>query len=240
MNHPSEIICGKHAVREVLRAGKRKCFEVIVAEGKQAPHIEEILNLARERHVPCVVRPAHEVEQVAHVEKHQGVAARVEPFRYAEWNDVWKVVLILDSILDPQNCGSLIRTAHQLGVDAVILPKDRSTSIGPAACRAAAGAVEYLPIVQVVNLRNFLKDLKGKGFWTYGAEIEGGQSLYEQNFSKGSVALVLGAEEKGMRRLVKETCDFLITIPMMGNIDSLNVSVAGAIIMAEVMRQRKR
>ena len=242
-----EIICGKNAVRELLKAGRRKCYEVFLSAGKGEDRLDEIQELASARGISCSTRSPHEIALLSHVEKHQGVAARVEPFQYAvlekilfDTSSASPVFLILDSIVDPQNLGSILRTAHQIGVDAVILPKDRSAPIGPATLRTAAGAVEYLPIVQVTNLTSSLKILKEKGFWIYGAEIEGGKSLYEIDFSRDPVAVVLGAEGKGMRRLIREHCDFLMTIPMKGVIDSLNVSVAGAIILAEIARQRSR
>lgn len=243
----TEIICGKHAVVELLRSEKRKCFEIYVGSGKKERTTEEVEDMAAKRKVPIRRIENSALLGLTKIEKHQGVAAKVEAFQALSKEDLPVLIaakpsvtfVILDGILDPQNIGSLLRSAHQLGIDAVIVPVDHSAPMGPAATRAAAGAIEYLPIVQVTNLVSTMNDLKEKGFWIYGAAMEG-VPMYDVDMGSGSVAIILGSEGKGMRRLVKETCDGLISIPMHGQLGSLNVGVAGGILMAEVMRQRRR
>jgi len=242
----TEIICGKNAVTELLRAGKRKCHEIFLAEGRNEHALADLLHFAEAKKVTIHSIPRRELDKLSSLEKHQGVAAKVEPFVYSDEKEVLRSIsgsntlfLLLDGIIDPQNLGSLLRTAHQLGVDAVFLPKDNSAPIGPAAAKASAGAIEYLPIVQVVNLTRLLNVLKDKAFWVYGDDAsEESRSLYTCDFKQGNVALVMGSEGKGMKRLVGKSCDFLVEIPMKGKLDSLNVSVAGAVILAEIMRQR--
>ena len=240
----TEIICGKNAVLEVLRAKRRRCVEIFIADGKKEATVESVEQLARQQKIPCHYRRREEIAKLAQVEKHQGIAARVEAFSYvpieqllAARSESFGCLLILDGILDPQNLGSLIRTAHQLGVQGICLPKDHSAPVGPATMRTAAGAAEYMPIAQVVNLVSLFKTLKDNGYWIYGADVEG-ESLYALDLAGAHIAVVLGSEGKGLRRLVKEKCDALISIPMAGQIDSLNVSVAGGIILAETFRQR--
>jgi len=180
--------------------------------------------------------------------KNTKVSPRADEFRYADADELLQglkqrrvtgLFLVLDGIQDPQNLGSLLRTSHQLGVDAVLIPKDNAALVGPAASRASAGATEYLPIAVVTNISQTLEDFKEQGAWVYGAERSTeAKGLYQLDFTKEHVVLVMGGEGKGMRRLVREACDFFVEIPMSGRLDSLNVGVAGAIILAEVQRQR--
>ncbi len=243
----TEIICGKNAVLEVLRARRRKCFEVYIAKGKRERTVEAVQTLAAKYDVRCREVSRRELDALSRVEKHQGIAARVAPFQFTPLRDIVghqkqgqvdEVLLILDGILDPQNLGSLLRTAHQLGVRGVVVPRDNAAPVGPAATRAAAGATEYLAIAQVTNLVSELKFLKERGFWIYGAAAKGGSSLYAYDFTGHSVALIMGAEGKGIRSLVLRSCDHLVAIPMSGKLDSLNVSVAGGGILSEIMRQK--
>ncbi|OGQ23674.1 MAG: 23S rRNA (guanosine(2251)-2'-O)-methyltransferase RlmB [Deltaproteobacteria bacterium RIFCSPLOWO2_02_FULL_44_10] len=242
----TEIICGKNAIIEVLRAGKRKCFEIYLASGKKEKTADEMEMFAREYNIPYRLVSREEIEKISRVEKNQGIAARVEAFAFSDLKDILasskegNVLLILDGVLDPQNLGSLLRTAHQLGVAGVCLPKDNSAPVGPATTRAASGATEWLSIVQVTNVTSTINLLKEKGYWIYGAEGGEEKNLFETDFKNHPIALVLGGEGKGMRRLVKESCDVLISIPMSGKLDSLNVSAAGAIIMSQVISQRSK
>ncbi len=244
---PSEIICGVNAVLECLRAGRRRVHEILIAAGKKKPTVEAIVAEARARSVSVRESSRKEIQAISRIEKNQGVAARVDPFAYTPVEELMRraiddggegVLVVLDDILDPQNLGSLIRTAHVSGACGVILPKDRSASIGPAATRAAAGATEYLPIACVTNLVQTLNQLKKNTFWVVGAEGTSDQSLYDYDFAGHPHAIVVGAEGTGMRRLVRECCDTLLSIPMCGEVGSYNVSVAGAIFMAEARRQR--
>lgn len=240
----SEIICGTHAVLEAIRAGKRRVFEVYIATGKAEKMAGQIEQEARRHQILCKKVSGDDLFKMSRVEKNQGVAAKVEGYRYASEDEVLAVIegtpffLILDQVTDPQNLGSLLRTAHLCGVDAVFIPKDNAAGIGPAAARASAGAAEYLPIVQVTNLVQLIKVLKEKEFWIAGADGDAAQSLYEFD-ARGRVALVMGSEGKGMRPLVREHCDLILKIPMSGVIGSFNVSVAGAIFLSEIYRQRQ-
>lgn len=239
----SEIICGTHAVLEAIRAGRRRVFEVYVAAGKAEKMAGQIEQEARNNKIPCKKVSGEDLFKLSRIEKNQGVAAKVEGYRYTPEDEVLGNIegspffLILDQVTDPQNLGSLLRTAHLCGVDAVFIPKDNAAGIGPAAARASAGAAEYLPIVQVINLVQLIKVLKEKEFWVAGADGDADQSLYDCD-ARGRMALVMGSEGKGMRPLVREHCDLILKIPMSGVIGSFNVSVAGAIFLSEFHRQR--
>ncbi len=245
---PTEIICGTNAVLEVLRAGKRRAHEVYVAVGKRDATIDIIAREAAARgvHVREVTR--QQIQDLSRVEKNQGVAARVDVFAYdaierlvrgAKEGASQGFIVVLDEIVDPQNLGSLTRTAHLTGAAGLVIPKDRAAPIGPAATRAAAGATEYLPIAQVTNIATTLEMLKKQGFWVVGAEGTAEQCLYDYDFTGAPHVLVMGGEGTGLRRLVRENCDAVLSIPLTGAVGSYNVSVAGAIFMAEVMRQQR-
>lgn len=244
----TEVICGKNAVMELLRAKKRTCHDIWVLEGEREQNVSKILELAQQMRIPVHTAGKDELTKLARVEKHQGIAARADDFRYADLDElllslknrrVPGLFLVLDGIQDPQNLGSLLRTSHQLGVDAVLIPKDNAALVGPAASRASAGATEYIPIALVTNIVSTLENFKEQGAWIYGAESSpSAKDLYQVDFTKEHAVLVMGGEGKGMRRLVREACDFFIEIPMSGKLDSLNVGVAGAVILAEVQRQR--
>jgi 23S rRNA (guanosine2251-2'-O)-methyltransferase len=238
-----EIICGTHAVLEAIRAGRRRVFEVYISSGKAEKMAGQIEQEGRRQQIPCKKVSGEELFKMSRVEKNQGVAAKVEAYRYTSEDEVLATIegtpffLILDQVTDPQNLGSLLRTAHLCGVDAVFIPRDNAAGIGPAAAKASAGAVEYLPIIQVTNLVQLIKILKDKEFWVAGADGDSEKSLYEFD-ARGRMALVMGSEGKGMRPLVKEHCDLVLKIPMSGVIGSFNVSVAGAIFLSEFYRQR--
>lgn len=244
----SEIISGKHAVLELLRAGKRRCYEVYIAETKKEKIVEEIEEAAKKNRVKVKHVTLEEIAALSSIEKHQGVAARCDSFAFSPLEEIVRaakasegkgLVVVLDGITDPQNLGALIRTAHLCGVNGVILPKDNSAPVSPTVTKASSGAIEYLPIVQVTNIASSLKELKENGFWIVGAVGESDRNVYLFDFTGNNYVLVLGAEGKGIRRLVRENCDFLLSIPMVGRIESYNVSVAGAIFMSEIMRQRR-
>lgn len=236
-----DILFGHHAVVEALVGGLRPVHE-IWATPERLKEIQSLLKGDIVVHAVDVAGLRKIVPQL----QHQGIAARVDPFRYSAYDVVIERALreprgaflvILDQIQDPHNLGALIRTAHCVGAHGLLLSKDRAASVTPAVCRAAAGATEHLPIVQVTNIVQTIKLLKSHYIWVVGAEGESSQSLYDYRFDGGH-AIVLGAEGKGLRRLVREACDLLLAIPLQGRIGSYNVSVAGAMILGEVMRQR--
>lgn len=243
----TEIICGVNAVLECLRAGKRRVHGVLIAQGKQHERAEIVAAEARRRGVAVRTISRKEIEQQSRIEKNQGIAAAVDAFSYDPLDMLMKraagdegqgIILMLDDIIDPQNLGSLIRSAHVSGASGVILPRDRAASVGPAATKAAAGAVEYIPIAQVTNIVNTIDILKNKGFWVVGADGAASRNLYEYDFTGHPHVIVMGAEGKGIRRLVGRHCDQLLSIPMRGDLGSYNVAVAGAIFLAEAQRQR--
>ena len=241
-----EWIAGKNAVLEALRAGKRKPHTLYLSRNVEDESTREILNLARKLQLTLKEANAREIGEKSGVEAHQGVALEISPFVYADLSEVVSTslvspkgsfLLLLDEIQDPQNVGALIRTAHLTGAKGMIVLKHRSASITPTVVKASAGATEYLPIVQEVNLVNCINLLKDKGFDVIGADGESDQNIYQYS-CQWPVALVLGSEGKGLRRLVRESCNSLISLPMMGPVGSYNVSVAGALFMGEILRQK--
>ncbi len=243
----SEIICGVNAVLEALRAGKRRVVEVYVAGGKKQATIGLVADEAERRRVPVKKCSRQEIGHLSRIEKNQGVAARVSAFQYtplkdlirrARGEDLGGYLVLLDDVIDPQNVGSLIRTAHLSGASGVIVPKDRAAQVGPAVTRASAGATEYLPIAQVTNVAQTLEKLKEEEFWIVGADGASPTPLFAYEFTDHLHVIVLGGEGAGIRRLVREKCDTLLSIPMSGEVGSYNVSVAGAIFMSEIIRQR--
>lgn len=245
---PDGIIYGINPVLEALRAGRQGLNKIILAEGKAGGPIRLLRRLAREKGVPVQFSPKEALDRLAGTGHHQGVLGFTAASLYSPWEDLLDrvrsargkaIVLILDSIEDPQNLGSLIRTAESCGVRGVILPKDRAAGITPAVVKASAGAVAHLPIIRVTNLANTLGDLKKEGFWIVGADSRAERPLYEMRFDM-NVGLVIGGEGRGIRPLVLKKCDFVISIPMKGKISSLNAAVAGAVILFEIMRQQSK
>lgn len=246
-----EIISGINPIFEVLRAKRRRLYKIWTAVKEPGPLVDEIFAIAGSEGIEVQKASRDEIFSISRIEKNQGIAAEVDKFNYKSLEEVLikakkdekgPFLLVLDNILDPQNLGSIIRTAHLVGCHGVIIQERNSAPIGPAATRASAGAVEYLPIVKVTNISRVLKLLKKEGLWVVGAEGDEGKNLYSYVFS-GGYALVMGSEGKGLRRLVKEECDELVSIPMSpinGGVGSYNVSVAAAIMLSEVMRQRSK
>jgi 23S rRNA (guanosine2251-2'-O)-methyltransferase len=240
-----EIVYGINPVKEALR-GSRRAFELFVAAGSSDTRLEKLLQLAREKGVPVRQREKSDLVRLAGTDHHQGVALRMEPFPYAELDDLlalWRqsggtgLFLVLDGIQDPHNLGALIRTAACAGAHGVIVPKDRAARVTPAVEKASAGAVETVPVAQVTNIARTLEELKEAGFWIYGADSGAATSVYEQDLT-GHVALVIGSEGEGIRPLVKKNCDVLVRIPLSGGVSSLNASVSGGILLFEAVRQR--
>ena len=240
-----EVIYGINPVLEALRADRQTLNKVIIAEGKEGASFHALRELARGKGIPVQVLRKDSLNKLAGTERHQGVVGLLTGSPYCTWEEFQEkirspqgkaVVLILDSIEDPQNLGSLIRTAEACGVRGVLLPKDRAVGITPAVAKASAGAVAHLPVVRVTNLVNALEELKKEGFWIVGADPRGDKSLYQMKFDM-NVGLVVGSEGKGIRPLVLKKCDFRISIPMKGKISSLNAAIAGAVILFEILRQ---
>jgi len=231
-----DLVYGRRAVREALR-GRREVLEVWATE--RALKGEPWLGEARPK-----TKPDRELSERAGTRDHQGVLALVEPFRYADAYALAAaerpLLAVLDRITDPHNLGAVCRSAEGAGATGVVVPAHGSAVVTPAVARASAGAVEHLPIAVVTNLARYLEEVKGADLWIFGAAGESGApSLWETDLS-GGLALVLGAEGKGLRPLVRRTCDALVSIPLAGRVESLNVSVASAVLLYEARRQRQR
>jgi 23S rRNA (guanosine2251-2'-O)-methyltransferase len=240
-----EIIYGINPVKEALRGG-RQAFELFVAGDENDRRLEKLLKLATDKGVPVRKREKRDLFRLAGTDHHQGVVLRVAPFAYAELEDVvarWQqsgeagLILVLDSIQDPHNLGALIRTAACAGAHGIVIPQDRAVGVTPAAEKASAGAVETIPVARVTNLVHAIDALKEAGFWVYGTVSESGESIYGHDLS-GNIVLIIGSEGEGIRPLVAKRCDHLVTIPLTGGVASLNASVAGGIVLFEIVRQR--
>jgi 23S rRNA (guanosine2251-2'-O)-methyltransferase len=230
-----ETIYGIRPVVEALQSGRRRVFEVIDAVGS-----EEVAKAAAARSVDVKRASRQRVEELARGGMHQGVAAAVEPFAYSGLGEILSthepLVLVLDSVTDPRNLGAVLRTADAAGASGVVIPKDRAVGVTAAAVKASAGASEHVHVARETNLRRAIDEMKGAGLWVYAAEV-GGTSYTELDLA-GAVALVLGSEGRGVRRLVREGCDGTVSIPMLGAVESLNVSVASAVLLYEARRRR--
>lgn len=240
-----EYVFGWHAVDAVLKREPERLQQVWIQTGRQDKRVKSVADALDGLGVRWKVVHRRELdERVSGV--HQGIVAAVAESR--EWteddllaqlssSDKPPFLLVLDGVTDPHNLGACMRTADAVGVQAVIVPKDKSASLTPVARKVACGAAETVPFVRVTNLARFLRELKDLGVWLIGTAGEADAGLYQADF-KGPVALVMGAEGKGMRRLTREHCDQLINIPMQGHVDSLNVSVATGVCLYEALRQR--
>lgn len=241
----SEVLHGFHPVLEALRAGRRRVQAVLVSQRRGDRRVETLIAEAEARRVP--VRSVSPAELTALAgPHHQGVAARVSPLAALDLDGLCKTLgdgscppwlLILDGVVDPQNLGALMRTAVCAGMGAVVLPKDRSARPGPAVAKASAGALEHARLAVVTNIVAAIQALKPLGLWIVGLDKNDGRPLFASNLS-GPLAIVVGAEGKGIRPLVRRHCDFLVAVPQAGPIDSLNASVAGAVVIYESWRQR--
>ena len=246
-NDKERLIGGIHSVRNVLRHGAESITGVWVDSSRHDKRIKEILSELRRLRIPSQQITKQQLSELAPAINHQGVLIRTKAPAATSEADLPGILqqvkgplllLVLDGVQDPHNLGACLRTADAAGVHAVIAPKDRSVGLTPVACKVASGAAERLPFVQVTNLARTLKMLADQfGVWIIGAAGEARQSLYEVDL-KTPTALVMGGEEKGMRRLTREHCDQLVSLPMSGTVESLNVSVATGVALFEVVRQR--
>ena len=233
------IIVGVHSVLEALRAG-RSLDRVLIARGAAGQRLQEIIDLSRAASVAVRFEPRGSLARLAGGTPHQGVVALGAAHRYAELEDVAvgaKMLVVLDGVEDPHNLGAVIRTVHAAGADAVVIPERRAAGLTEVVSKAAAGAIEHLPVVRVGNINRALESLKERGFWIYGLD-EQGDLLYDQIDYAVPAVLVLGGEGQGLHRLVGERCDFLVRIPMAGRISSLNVSVAAGVVLFEWKRRQ--
>ncbi|BBR52226.1 MULTISPECIES: 23S rRNA (guanosine(2251)-2'-O)-methyltransferase RlmB [Pseudomonas] len=241
-----EKIYGVHAVQGLLQHHPKRVKQIWLSEGRSEPRIQSLLALAAENRVP--VGQAERRELDAWVEGvHQGVVAEVSPSQV--WGEAMldelleraerpPLILVLDGVTDPHNLGACLRTADAAGVTAVVIPKDKSATLTAVVRKVACGAAEVIPLVAVTNLARTLEKLQQRGLWVVGTAGEAEQEIYQQDLT-GPLVMIMGAEGKGMRRLTREHCDFLVKLPMAGSVSSLNVSVATGVCLFEAVRQRQ-
>jgi 23S rRNA (guanosine2251-2'-O)-methyltransferase len=234
----SNVLAGVHPVREALRAG-RTLDRVLIARGAGGPRVQEIIDLARERSVPVRFEPREALDRAARGAAHQGIVAVGAAHDYAELAQVLagaELLVVLDGVEDPHNLGAIIRTAHAAGASAVLVPERRAAGLTETVAKAAAGALEHLPVVRIGNINQTLADLKARGFWIYGLDERASRLHSETDYARPTV-FVLGGEGHGLHEMVKKHCDQLVRIPMAGAISSLNVSVAAGIVVFEWRRR---
>jgi 23S rRNA (guanosine2251-2'-O)-methyltransferase len=239
-----EIIFGFHAVESVLKNDPVNVLQLLVEHSRHDKRLQQLIDTAEQQGIAVETLKAAELEKQCNSRKTQGVAVRyrgasTQPEhsleRLLEKNDV--LLLILDGVQDPHNLGACLRSADAAGVDAVIAPKDRAVGLTSTVRKVACGAAESVPFIQVTNLARSMKQMQQAGVWIVGTAGEADALIYDTDL-KGKLALVMGAEEKGMRRLTRETCDLLVKLPMAGQVESLNVSVATGVCLFEAVRQR--
>ncbi|HEY8330762.1 MAG TPA: 23S rRNA (guanosine(2251)-2'-O)-methyltransferase RlmB [Pseudomonas sp.] len=241
-----ERVYGVHAVEALLRHHPKRVKQLWLAEGRQDPRVQALVQLAGEARVPVGQRERRELDEWAEG-VHQGVVAEVSPSQV--WGENFldellargesvPLLLVLDGVTDPHNLGACLRTADAAGVQAVIVPKDKSATLNATVRKVACGAAEVMPLVAVTNLARTLEKLQQQGLWVVGTAGEATQEIYDLDL-RGPTVLVMGAEGKGMRRLTREHCDYLAKLPMGGSVSSLNVSVATGVCLFEAVRQRR-
>ena len=231
------IVSGVHPVAEALRAA-RPLDRILIAQGAGGPRLQEIIDLARRAGIPVRFEPRAALERLAGSTAHQGIVALGAARKYADIASVAgsSLLVVLDGVEDPHNLGAIIRTAHAAGAGAVVIPERRAAGLTDVVGKAAAGALEHLPVARVTNVNRALEDFKQRGYWIYGLDERGSESYAGVDYATRSV-IVLGGEGKGLHEQVRKHCDVLVRIPMAGKISSLNVSVAAGIVLFEWRRR---
>ncbi len=241
-----EFVAGRNSVLEALKSG-RPVNKVLVARGERQGSLREIIGQARARGLVVQEVEATKLTEIAGGVRHQGVVAMVPPVAYAEVEDILAkaralgeppFLVLLDELEDPHNLGAILRTADAAGVHGVLIPKRRSAPLSATVAKTSAGAVEYVPVARVGNVVQAIEALKQEGLWVVGADMDGEKPYYQADL-KGPLLVVVGGEGRGLGRLAKEACDFVVRIPMRGRISSLNASVACSLLLYEVYRQRE-
>ncbi|NVK21229.1 MAG: 23S rRNA (guanosine(2251)-2'-O)-methyltransferase RlmB [Kangiellaceae bacterium] len=244
----SEIVYGIHAVEVLLKRNSDKVEKVFMQKNRHDQRSHKLVKLAQSKNISVIQKERHELDEMTD-QRHQGVIAVCQALKQKNYHEKHipellnnlvgdSFILILDGVTDPHNLGACLRSADAAGVNMVIAPKDNAASITDVVRKVACGAAEAVPFIPVTNLSRTIKQLQEKGIWVYGTAGEAEQDIYQANMT-GPIAIVMGAEGDGMRRLTKENCDHLIKIPMAGEVSSLNVSVATGVTLFEVVRQRK-
>lgn len=245
MRYEELTIEGRNAVLEAFRAGKT-IDRLFVLDGCQDGPVRSIVREAKRGDTIVSFVPKERLDQMSETKRHQGVIAFAAAYEYAQVEDILNAaegkgeppfIFLLDGIEDPHNLGAIIRTANQAGAHGIIIPKRRAAGLTATAAKTSAGAINYTPVAKVTNLVQTMEELKERGLWFVCADM-GGELMYRQNLT-GAIGLVIGSEGEGVSRLVKEKCDFVTKIPMFGEIDSLNASVAAGILAYEIVRQRR-
>ena len=239
-----DFVFGRHAVVEALQTPDR-VNRVFIQEGTSGRDAAKVIDLAREKGIQVQTVPKTKIEDLVGNAVHQGLVASIAAYEYADLEDVFQkaeekgedpFIVILDGVEDPHNLGSILRTADATGVHGIIIPKRRSASLTATVAKASTGAIEHVPVVRVTNLTQTIEQLKARGVWVFGTDMNG--TDYRKWNTKGPLAIVMGNEGKGVSRIVKESVDEMVTIPMVGHVQSLNASVASALMMYEVFRNR--
>jgi len=243
----TNYLFGINAIHETLIAAPRSVREIFVSENSRQGRLQALVDEARRRGLPVVYRAPGELDRLSQGQRHQGVVAIVEAYAYPAFEtllhriadaELSEWILILDGIVDPRNFGALLRTAEAAGVRHIVIPKDRSVDVTPLVVKASAGAALHLCVHKVANLRRSLQALKQAGYWIVGLTVSAKESHYDRVYPD-KLAIVLGSEAAGIRPINLQECDFLVSIPMLGKVASLNVGVAGAIFLFELVRQRR-
>lgn len=243
----TDLVLGRNAVAEAMKSG-RSINKILLARGERQGSVKEIFAQARDAGIFVQECDGKKLDELAGGLRHQGIIAYASPVDYVELEDILKIaedkgeppfLVLLDELEDPHNLGAILRTADAAGVHGVLIPKRRSCPLSATVARTSAGAVEYVPVARIGNIVQTLNKLKEKNMWVVGADMDGSQLYYEADLT-GALVLVVGSEGKGISRLVKEACDFLVQMPMMGKINSLNASVAASVLLYESVRQRQR
>ena len=242
-----DLIEGRNAVIEALKSDRTVEY-ILIAKGDMVGSISIVIALAKEKGIVTKEVDRRKLDQMSQTSSHQGVIAVVTPYKYFEIDDIFKYaqergekpfIIILDEIEDPHNFGSIIRTAEVCGAHGIIIPKRKNVGATPTVYKTSAGAIEHMKIAKVTNINVAIEEIKERGVWVYGADMEAQDYIFNTDLT-GAVALVIGSEGRGISKLTKEKCDVLVKIPMVGKITSLNASVAGGIIMYEIMKQKIR
>lgn len=246
MTTTEEIIAGRNSVAEALKSG-RAINKILVAKGQRHGSLRNIVEDARRQNlVVQEIEPA-KLDELAAGIRHQGIVALAAPIEYVEVDDILAaagnkeqapLVVLLDEIEDPHNVGAILRTADAAGVHGVLIPKRRSCPVSATVAKTSAGAVEYVPVARIGNVVQTMKKLKESGLWIVGADMDGDKDYFDADLA-GPIAVVVGSEGKGLGRLTRENCDYLVRIPMKGKINSLNASVACSLLLYEIVRQRE-
>ncbi len=244
MNQEQELIAGKNPVLEALKS-EREINKIWIAEGSQKGQMQQVIHLAKEARVLVQFVPKQKIDQMTK-EVHQGVVAQVAAYEYADLDDLFQnaqkknetpFFLILDELEDPHNLGSILRTADAAGVHGIIIPKRRAVGLTATVAKASTGAIEHVPVARVTNLARTIAELKERGIWIFGTDAKGSED-YRKMDAAMPLAIVIGSEGKGISRLIRDNCDFLIHLPMVGHVTSLNASVAASLLIYEVYRKR--